>query len=82
MKEAPSSLEDLVKVAQGLSLVDRVRLIERLASTLEHELSALPDLSSDPLYGLLADYGPAPSAEEIDEMRREAWAGFPHEDIG
>lgn len=26
------------------------------------------------IYGILADLGPAPSAEEIDEARREAWA--------
>jgi hypothetical protein len=28
------------------------------------------------LWGLCADLGPAPSAEEIDEARREAWEGF------
>ena len=26
------------------------------------------------IYGTLAEFGPAPSAEEIDEARREAWA--------
>lgn len=31
--------------------------------------------------GLCADLGPAPSAEEIDEARREMWAGFPRDDI-
>jgi hypothetical protein len=29
------------------------------------------------LRGLCADLGPAPSAEEIDQARREAWANFP-----
>jgi hypothetical protein len=33
------------------------------------------------LYGLCADLGPAPSAEDIDEVRREMWANFPREDI-
>jgi len=28
------------------------------------------------LRGLLADLGQAPSSEEIDEVRREMWAGF------
>lgn len=32
-------------------------------------------------YGVLAHLGTAPSAEEIDEARREAWASFPREDI-
>lgn len=27
-------------------------------------------------YGMLAKYGPAPSAEEIDENRREMFHGF------
>jgi hypothetical protein len=27
-------------------------------------------------YGLLAKYGPGPSAEEIDENRREMFRGF------
>ncbi len=27
-------------------------------------------------YGLLAEYGPAPSAEEIDENRRDMFSGF------
>ena len=27
-------------------------------------------------YGLLAQYGPGPSAEEIDENRREMFRGF------
>jgi hypothetical protein len=31
--------------------------------------------------GLCADLGPAPSAEEIDDARREMWAGFPRDDI-
>ncbi len=34
------------------------------------------------LLGLWADLGPAPSAEDIDEARREAWANFPRDDIG
>jgi hypothetical protein len=33
------------------------------------------------LLGLCADLGPAPSAEDIDEARREMWSGFPREDI-
>jgi hypothetical protein len=31
--------------------------------------------------GLCVDLGPAPSAEGIDEARREMWAGFPRDDI-
>lgn len=31
--------------------------------------------------GLCADLGTAPSAEDIDEGRREMWAGFPRADV-
>jgi hypothetical protein len=33
------------------------------------------------IIGLCADLGPAPSAEEIDEARREMWATFPRDDV-
>jgi len=31
--------------------------------------------------GLLAKYGPAPSASEIDQNRAEMFANFPHDDF-
>lgn len=31
--------------------------------------------------GIFADLGVSLSAEEIDEARKEAWSGFPREDI-
>ena len=34
------------------------------------------------LRGLLAKYGPAPSAEEIDRNRAEMFANFPRSDLG
>ena len=33
------------------------------------------------LRGALADLGPAPSAEDIDEVRREMWPNFPRDDV-
>jgi hypothetical protein len=33
------------------------------------------------LIGLCADLGSAPSAAEIDQARREMWAGFPRDGI-
>lgn len=33
------------------------------------------------LRGLCVDLGQAPSADDIDQARREAWANFPREDI-
>jgi hypothetical protein len=31
-------------------------------------------------YGILAKYGPAPSEEDIAEVRREMWANFPRDE--
>jgi len=31
-------------------------------------------------YGMLAKYGPAPSEEDIAEVRREMWANFPRDE--
>ena len=57
--------------AQGLTLQDWVRKL------------ANPDSASDQIikpfetgYGMLAKYGSAPSADEIDENRREMFRGF------
>ena len=33
------------------------------------------------LFGLCADLGPAPSAEEIDDARREMWSAFPRDNV-
>jgi hypothetical protein len=40
-----------------------------------------PTPTSRGFIGLCADLGPAASAEEIDEARREVWGGFPRDDI-
>ena len=33
------------------------------------------------LRGILAKYGPAPSADDIDQNRAEMFASFPHSDV-
>jgi len=72
------SLDYVVKLARQLSPVEKVRLIEQVAPDIERELEKEPAPTRS-LLGLLKDFGPAPSEEEIDEARREAWANFPRE---
>jgi hypothetical protein len=60
--------------------LERLQVIARVLPETERDLSERQrPLQS--LRGLCADLGPAPSAEEIDEARREAWADFPRENI-
>jgi hypothetical protein len=61
-------------------------VIQRLAAQLSETALTLttpqnPQKKSRSLHGLLADLGPGPSAEEIDESRREMLANFPREDF-
>ena len=73
--ELPDDLAAVVKAqaqAQGISpdrYVSRV-LENTLGPTLE-QLQSGPPLETG--YGMWAKYGPAPSAEEIDDYRRETY---------
>ena len=79
MAETHSELEVVVELVKQLSPIDKVRLLGRVIPDLE---AAIGGAEGKPLrfsYGALADLGSAPSAEEIDEVRREMWRGFPRE---
>ncbi|MCT7988772.1 hypothetical protein [Laspinema olomoucense] len=67
------NLEQVLPLAKQLSLIDKVHLIEQLASEIERELSQIESPPRRSLWGLCADLGSAPSAEEIDEARRDIW---------
>jgi hypothetical protein len=75
------TLEEALNLVKQLSPVDKARLIERIVPDIERELMATPPAPRKSLWGLCANLGPAPSAEEIDQARREEWANFPREDI-
>lgn len=75
------TLEDVLSLVKRLSLVDKVRLIERVAPEIERDLTVTRPLSRRSLWGLCADLGTAPATADIDQVRREEWANFPREDI-
>jgi hypothetical protein len=77
------TLYQVLDLAHKLSPRDQARLVARLALVIEDALEQ-PLTSSvprTPLRGRFANLGPAPSADEIDEARREAWANFSREDV-
>jgi len=79
--EVPEKLEAALKQqasAHGVSPADYVcEVLERELAT-----STEPQPSDSPLktgYGMLAKYGPAPTAEEIDANRADMFKGFGEE---
>jgi len=75
------TLEQVVSLARRLPPLEKIRLIEQMAPEIERDVLRQRPVRRKSLLGLCADLGPAPSAEEIDEIRHEMWAGFPREDI-
>ncbi len=74
--------KQVTEMVTNLSRIEKVKLIERLSTMLESELvEEEPKKPRRSLLGIWADLGPAPSAEDIDEARREMWGNFPREDI-
>ncbi len=81
MAERTATLAEVLTLARGLSRRERIQLIVELAAALGREWQPPAPVPTRSLSGLWADLGPAPSAEEIDEARREAWASFPREEL-
>jgi hypothetical protein len=75
------TLEQVVSLARQLPPLEKIRLIEQIAPEIRRDMLSQRPFKRKSLLGLCADLGPAPSAEEIDEIRREMWADFPREDI-
>ena len=79
MAGSSATLDEVLTLARMLSAPERLRLIEELVAALEREWPGVESPPMRSLYGLWADLGPAPTADEIDQARREAWANFPRE---
>jgi hypothetical protein len=80
MSTTTVTADTVLNMLRQLPPRERLKVIAQALPEAERDLSEYPrPLKS--LRGLCADLGPAPSAEEIDQARREAWANFPREDI-
>jgi hypothetical protein len=82
MAQTQANLDEVVQLAKGLSPADQLRLVERLLPGLETKVETVNKRPLRSSYGALRDLGPAPSAEDVDEVRRETWRNFPRDDIG
>lgn len=74
------TLQEVLDLAKNLSTVDKLRLIQEIIPDIERELLDKPTQRKS-LWGLCAHLGQAPSATEIDTIRRKEWANFPQENI-
>jgi len=78
MAQERITLEQVLTLVKQLTPFEKVQLIEKMMPDLKVSLQAI-SIGKRPLrsaYGICADLGPAPSAEEIDEMRREVFKKF------
>jgi hypothetical protein len=74
----PQEEAKLIAAAQAKGLSTEALLRAAIESILAESLVAgTPVEPSESLRGILSKYGPAPSAEEIDENRAEMFANFP-----
>jgi len=69
-----TTAEEALALVNQLPREEKARLIGKLAEDLAQD--AKQRQPKRDFYGALAHLDPAPSAEEIDEVRREMWAGF------
>lgn len=82
MNSSPTA-EDVMATVLDLPLSEQMRLLKQLAEHLEQQVLRGTVTPSEPLslWGICADLGPAPSADEIDEARHQLWSDFPRVDV-
>jgi hypothetical protein len=81
MPDKRPTLDEMIEHAKRLSALDKPRLIEELIRDVKETVAQAAPAPLESLYGALADLGTAPSAEDIEETRREMLHNFPRDDI-
>lgn len=74
------TLGEVLHLVRQLSPLEQVRLVELVVPEIGHALAVGSPSPRVSLLGLVKDLGTAPTAEEIDSVRREAWANFPRDE--
>ena len=70
------TIDEIRAAAHQLSTQEKAQLINELVADLAQNPTASGPQPKRDFYGALAHLGTAPSAKEIDEVRREMWANF------
>ncbi|MGH9798727.1 MAG: hypothetical protein ACRD82_00025 [Blastocatellia bacterium] len=78
-REQAVTLEGVLQMAKHLSVVDKVRLVEKIAPEIERGIQITLPASRKSLRGLWR--GLNVSDEDIAEARREMWGDFPRSGI-
>lgn len=81
MTTTQTQLDAVLELARLVNGGEQARLIAKPAAELEQHLPSPPKTPTKSLLGIVADPGPAPSEEDIAEIRREMWGNVPREDI-
>jgi hypothetical protein len=76
-----ATIEKAIAILKELSPRERLKVLEQMLPVTKQEIAEEQPRPKKSLRGIVAHLGPAPSAEDIDEARREAWANFPRDDI-
>ena len=79
MSSQQATVDEVMELVETLSPLERVRLVERVMTTLEHELTREDYAEKRSLIGLWQ--GTTVTEQDIDEVRKEMWGAFPREDL-
>ena len=79
MSSQQATVDEVMELVETLSPLERVRLVERVMTTLEHELTREDYAEKRSLLGLWQ--GTAITEQDIDEARKDMWSTFPREDL-
>lgn len=81
MPDKTPTLDDLIEYAKQLSPFDKLRLVEEVMPDVKATIGQAPPAPLKSAHGALADLGTAPSAEDIEQTRREMFQRFPRNDV-
>lgn len=79
MIDLPPELNVVLGMAQSLSKLDKVRLVEEVMTLLEEDLTEQQSSPRRSYYGIWPDADV--SDDDITDARQEIWGNFPRKDI-